>query len=241
MTTVTLYSVPKAPDLPREDYGPLRIRVFVADDNLVMRLGLRSILETHARVAVVGEAATDPDSLHRGRRLSPDVIVLGTGRHQLEQSLAGVAAAAAVLVVADTDESHQVQHALRLGVTSYLVHGQFTADDLVSAVLSTARREPFLSPGVLSGIVGTFRDAALPQPTVVAPPADHRLSRREAELMELIVLGRTNREIAQTLYISEKTVKNHVNHIYAKLSARNRAEVIAVWLGLRAAPDRFAA
>lgn len=238
---MTLYSVPKAPDLPREDHGPLRIRVFVADDNLVMRHGLRSILETHARVSVVGEAGTDPDSLHRGRRLSPDVIVLGIGRHQLEQSLAGVAAAAAVLVVADTDESHQVQHALRLGVTSYLVHGQFTADDLVSAVLSTARREPCLSPGVLSGIVGTFRDAALPQPTVAAPPADHRLSRREAELMELIVLGRTNREIAQTLYISEKTVKNHVNHIYAKLSARNRAEVIAVWLGLRAAPDRFAA
>ncbi|MFD0598255.1 LuxR C-terminal-related transcriptional regulator [Catellatospora coxensis] len=59
--------------------------------------------------------------------------------------------------------------------------------------------------------------------------------------MELIVLGRTNREIAQTLYISEKTVKNHVNHIYTKLSARNRAEVIALWLGLRSGPDRFAA
>ncbi|MEU7821667.1 response regulator transcription factor [Catellatospora sp. NPDC049133] len=238
---MTLYSVPKAPDLP--DRGPLRVRVFVADDNLVMRLGLRSILETHARVAVVGEAGADPDSLHRGRRLSPDVVVVGVGPHQrrLEQSLSGLAASAAVLVVADTDESHQVQQALRLGVTSYLVHGQFTADDLVDAVLSTARRQPYLSPGVLSGIVGTFRDSALPPPAPGAPPADHRLSRREAELMELIVLGRTNREIAQTLYISEKTVKNHVNHIYAKLSARNRAEVIAVWLGLRAAPDRFAA
>ncbi|MEV0460356.1 response regulator transcription factor [Catellatospora methionotrophica] len=238
---MTLYSVPKVPDPP--NHGPLRIRVFVSDDNLVMRLGLRSILETHPRVTVVGEAGADPDSLHRGRRLSPDVIVVGVGLRQrtLEQSLSGLAAAAAVLVVADTDASPQVQHALRLGVTSYLVHGQFTADDLVSAVLSTARAEPYLSPGVLSGIVGTFRDAALPSPGHGAPPADHRLSRREAELMELIVLGRTNREIAQTLYISEKTVKNHVNHIYAKLSARNRAEVIAVWLGLRTAPDRFAA
>ena len=67
------------------------------------------------------------------------------------------------------------------------------------------------------------------------------LSAREAEVMDLIATGRSNGEIARQLFLSEKTVKNHVNHIYAKLSARNRAEVIAVWLGLRAAPDRFAA
>lgn len=239
---MTLYAVPKAPDLPRDDRLPLRVRVHVAEDNLVMRHGLRVILESNTQIAVVSEAGADTEALAQAGRLSPDVVLLGTRPRcrPLDQIPLGPDSPA-VLLLADGTDSRDVQQALRLGVTSYLVHGQFDVAGLVDAVLSTARRQPCLSPGALAAIVETFQTRQAAAAAPIAPAADHGLSRREAELMELIVLGRTNREIAQTLYISEKTVKNHVNHIYAKLSARNRAEVIAVWLGLRSTPDRFAA
>ncbi|MFI7609245.1 response regulator transcription factor [Micromonospora sp. NPDC049366] len=239
---MTLYAMPKAPALPLEDRLPPRVRVHVAEDNLVMRHGLRAVLEGNARIAVVSEAGADPEALAQAGRLSPDVVLIGAGPRCRPLNRRPICPEGpAVVMLADSADALDIQQALRLGVISYLVHGQFDADGLVDAVLSTARRQRCLSPGAIAAIVETFQTTPLPVAAPSTPPADHGLSRREAELMELIVLGRTNREIAQALYISEKTVKNHVNHIYAKLSARNRAEVIAVWLGLRSAADRFAA
>ncbi|MFD0598256.1 hypothetical protein ACFQZ4_43255 [Catellatospora coxensis] len=161
---MTLYSVPKAPDPPREERGPLRVRTHIAEGNLVMRRGLRGLLEANARISIVGETGADADALRNAGRLSPDVIVLGLdSRHRPLEQVPPAPEGPAVLVLADTDDSYQVHHALRLGVTSYLVHGQFDADDLVDAVLSTARRQPWLSPSVLAGIVESFQTGPGPR------------------------------------------------------------------------------
>jgi DNA-binding NarL/FixJ family response regulator len=112
------------------------------------------------------------------------------------------------------------------------VHGQFSPIECVDAVVAAAAGRHRVSPPVLDALVEHLRSA--PEPG--APGRDsrgtHGLSRREVEIMEHIVRGRANGHIARALYISEKTVKNHINHVYAKLGTRNRAESIALWLGL---------
>jgi DNA-binding NarL/FixJ family response regulator len=217
--------------------SPIRIRALISDDNLLVRHGLRSVLESSNQVKVVGEADTRTEAMARAQRLRPDVIVVGQHAAPVDDEAgAEPASSAGVLVLAHSDDRHLVERAFRAGATSYLVHGQFVAADLIAAVVATAQRQPYLSPGAVATMVESFRSPAAPVATKDRPSGDprprQRLSRREAELMEHIVCGRTNREIAGRLFISEKTVKNHVNHIYTKLSARNRAEVIAIWLGL---------
>ncbi|GHJ46928.1 DNA-binding response regulator [Catellatospora sp. TT07R-123] len=224
--------------------GTIRIRALISDENLLVRLGLRAVLEGSDRVLVVGEAGSRVETIACAEHLSPDVIVVG------EQALAAgaepagpLAGRAGVLVLSHTDERRAVQRAFRDGATSYLVHGQFVPDDLVAAVVATADRRPYLSPGAVAAMVECLRAPAEP----AEPPRPdrettrglrHQVSRREAELLEHIVCGRSNREIATRLFISEKTVKNHINHIYTKLGARNRAEAIALWLGLSDHPQR---
>lgn len=252
---MTLYSV-AAPGCTAEETGPSpRVRALIADDNLVMRLGLRSVLESSDQISVVGETNADVEAVRRAERLSPDVLVFGAHEHWWapQAALARLHDRVGLLVVAHSDDPQLVRQAFRYGATSYLVHGQFVPDELISAVVATAHGKPYLSPGVIATIVESFRDATDepdpapagadpgPDPGSPAHAMENRLSPRESELMELIVLGHTNREIARTLFISEKTVKNHVNHIYTKLGARNRAEVIAMWLGLRTTHETRAA
>ncbi|RZU53471.1 LuxR family two component transcriptional regulator [Krasilnikovia cinnamomea] len=227
--------------------GPtLRVRTLIADANLVMRLGLRAMLDASEQILVVGDVDDGSGAVQRAERLCPDVVVVGAGTGGPDGCiLPRLNRKAGVLVLSGSDEPRLVEQAFRDGATSYLVHGQFTTADLISAVVSTAERRPYLSPGAVSAVVESFRSSlpgvtaavsgtAVP-PEVPAraprPPADHPLSRREAELMAHVMRGRTNGEIARTLFISEKTVKNHINHIYTKLGARNRAEAMAIWLG----------
>jgi|KBSSwiStaDraftv2_1062776.scaffolds.fasta_scaffold212880_3 DNA-binding NarL/FixJ family response regulator len=216
--------------------SPARVRSVIADENLVMRLGLRSILESSGQVSIISETGIDLENLQRAERLSPDVIILGAyGQWWMgESALAGLSGRAAALILADDGGAAPVHWAFAHGATSYLVHGQFTADELVAAVLATAHGQPYLSPGVIATVVECLRHIPVDtRATAGKAGAGPGLSPREAELMEQIVLGHSNREIASSLYISEKTVKNHVNHIYTKLGGRNRAEAIALWLGLR--------
>jgi DNA-binding NarL/FixJ family response regulator len=133
-----------------------------------------------------------------------------------------------VMMLTYTDEEEQVVAAIRAGAAGYLVHGQFDADELVSRVRQLAAGETVLSPAV----VGTVFEALLRtpgSPDEAWGPAS--LTAREREIMNLIAQGLTNGQIAERFVLSEKTVKNHVNRIYAKLGASNRAQATALWLG----------
>ncbi|GAA1419689.1 LuxR C-terminal-related transcriptional regulator [Catellatospora coxensis] len=210
-----------------------RIRALISDDNLLVRLGIRSVLETSDRISVIGEAACPAETAGRAVSLAADVIVTSRAVPSGHDAPRPVHRPA-VLVVAHSAEQHLVVQALRDGAIGYLVHGQFAAADLVKAVVATAGGHPYMSPGAVAAVVESLRTpASTPEPEPEPEPGPRGLvSRREAELMDNIVRGRTNREIAGRLYITEKTVKNHVNHIYLKLGARTRAEAIAIWLGL---------
>jgi DNA-binding NarL/FixJ family response regulator len=127
-----------------------------------------------------------------------------------------------------TDESEKVVEAIRQGASGYLIHGQFEADELAGRIRQLAAGETVLSPAV----VGTVFDALRRppgSPDEASGPAS--LTSREREVMNLISQGLTNQQIAERFVLSEKTVKNHVNRIYGKLGATNRAHATALWLG----------
>jgi DNA-binding NarL/FixJ family response regulator len=212
--------------------GP--VRALVVDDDLVVRLGLTSLLEASGRVAVAGEASDGDEALALARQHLPDVVLLDVRLPRCDglSVLPRLVELARVLMVTSSDEPAVIAQALRAGATGYLVHGQFTPAECVDAVVAAAAGRHRVSPPVLDALVEHLR--SVPKPG--APGGDarntHGLSRREVEIMEQIVRGRWNGHIARVLYISEKTVKNHINRVYAKLGTRNRAESIALWLGL---------
>jgi DNA-binding NarL/FixJ family response regulator len=209
--------------------GP--VRVMVVDDNTVIRTGLRSLLALSADVLVVAEAANGKEAVETAQRVHPDVVLLDVRMPVLD----GVSAAkelaqqAKVLMLTYADDGEVITSALRSGASGYLVHGAFQPEELVRAVVGTAHGDSHLSPaaaGVLVSAVRSELGRAAPDRVRLA------LSEREAEVMDLIASGRSNVDIASTLFLSEKTVKNHVNRIYAKLAVRTRSQAIALWLGV---------
>ncbi len=197
--------------------------------DVIARLGLRTLLQVSGKVAVVGEADGMPAALAQFGRLAPDVALLHTrtAGTDLLVELRELARHALVLVLANDESPLAVERALRAGATGYLINGQYSPDELVGAVLATANGQPRLSPSAVRVLIDRLRTIRGRREQV----RPRQLSQRETEIIDHLVRGRTNAEIARSLGISEKTVKNHVNHVYAKLHTRNRAETVALWLG----------
>ncbi|MGW1462835.1 LuxR C-terminal-related transcriptional regulator [Streptomyces sp. NPDC002308] len=270
------------------------MRVVVADDNPVVRAGLGALLTGRHDIEVAAQAANGREAYEAALSLRPDVVLLDVRMPGVDgiSALPHLVPIAPVLMLTYSRESTIVREALRLGASGYLVHGEFSADQLVQAVrdtrdgrahfsstaanallahvrrdvpsdqtplpdgLGTAitsgpMREEYGQPGSLAE-TGSFLDETHPrgkveslsqmQPRVGqssgtggAPSngnrLDHGLSSREVEIMELIASGMSNQQIAATCFISEKTVKNHINRIFTKLESRSRSEAIARWLG----------
>lgn len=211
---------------------PIRrpVTVAVVDDNDVIRSGLRSLLDTCPELHVIGEAGDGESAVELIRRMQPDVTLLDVRmpRRDGVSVAAEVSGMTRVLMLTYSDAPEVVRAALEAGAGGYLVHGSFRSEELVSAVLSTAAGSSVLSEVALDAI----RSALLAPSTPTAPQRpDVGLSPREVEVMEHIATGLSNAEISRLCFLSEKTVKNHVNHIFAKLVVRTRAEAVATWLG----------
>jgi DNA-binding NarL/FixJ family response regulator len=205
------------------------INALIVGADVIARLGLRTLLQISGRVTIVGEAEGGWDGIPQIGRLGPDVVLLH-GRlagSELLAELRELTRHARVLLLSDDDSPPAVERALRSGATGYLINGQYGPDELITAVVATAKGQPRLSPTALRVLIDRLRTARGNREANQPP----QLSRREVEIVNQLVRGRTNAEIARSLGISEKTVKNHVNHVYAKLHTRNRAETVALWLG----------
>jgi DNA-binding NarL/FixJ family response regulator len=206
------------------------IRVLIADDNPVIRRGIAALLAEANDIKVVAEAADGRDAIDRARALRPDVVLLDVRMPVMD----GIAAAgplsqlARVMMLTYTDEQEPVVAAIRAGASGYLVHGQFEAEELVRRVRELAAGETVLSPVVVGTVFEALRKTP-GSPDEASGPAS--LTMREREIMNLIAQGLTNGQIARQFVLSEKTVKNHVNRIYAKMGASNRAQATALWLG----------
>jgi DNA-binding NarL/FixJ family response regulator len=215
-----------APTALSDHPPPARVSVVVVDDNAVIRMGLRSIVEASSTMRWLGEAADGVEAVRVIREKVPDVVLLDVRmpRRDGVQVAAEVRAWSRVLMLTYSDAPEVVRAALDAGANGYLVHGQFTGIELERAVLAVASGAMLLSAPAAEAL----RNASAPP--APCPRSDLGLSDRQGEIMELVAAGRTNGAIAQELYLSEKTVKNHVNHIFARLGVASRAEAVSVWL-----------
>lgn len=209
----------------------MSVSVLVVDDNAVVRSGLRGLLDASPEVHVVGEAWDGEQALDLARRLQPDVVLLDVRMPRKDGVAVAqqISAATRVLMTTFTDDADTVRQAVEAGASGYLVHGAFEAAELVGSVLAVAR-----GSGVFSGVaLNALRTPAAQLP---APPRAPRwqelgLSERQGEIMELIAGGLSNSAIAARCYLAEKTVKNHINRIFAALGVTTRAEAVALWYG----------
>jgi DNA-binding NarL/FixJ family response regulator len=211
------------------------IRVLIADDNAVIRQGVRALLTASADdIEVVGEAATGREAIDQAEALRPDVVLLDIRMPVMD----GVKAAerlsdhCKVMMLTYSDDEPMVAGAIRAGAHGYLVHGRFEPDELTRAVRDLAGGKRIVSPSVAPVIFELVARGENHEPASRRDSGPDALTEREREVMTSISRGRSNRDIAAELVISEKTVKNHIRAIYDKLGVGSRAEAMAVWLGI---------
>ncbi|MBT2478029.1 response regulator transcription factor [Streptomyces sp. ISL-94] len=218
----------------------MALRVLIADDNPVVRAGLAALLATTPDIEVAAAASDGREALHLTRLHAPDVILLDVRMPGVDgiSALPHLVQLAPVLMLTYSQETEIVREALLLGAGGYLVHGEFTPDHLVAAVRDVGAGRAHFSPTAASTVLAELRASSHPQRTVGQSSERYRpnriefgLSSREEEVMDLIASGMSNQQIAATCFISEKTVKNHINRIFAKLQSATRSEAIARWLG----------
>ncbi|MCX4729856.1 response regulator transcription factor [Streptomyces sp. NBC_01363] len=286
---------------------PGALRVIVADDNPVVRAGLGVLLSGRDDIEVVAEAADGRQAYDMAVLHRPDVVLLDVRMPGVDgiSALPHLVQVASVMMLTYSRESEIVHEALRLGAGGYLVHGEFTADQLVQAVCDTKYGRANFTATAANALLAHMRQGPGPQGRPLpeglgaalttgvpyqgggydghasgsaqqhgapahtpksepTPPAarparpsqglshlqpvvtqssmtggpgaglnrqQFGLSSREVEVMELIASGMSNQQIAATCFISEKTVKNHINRIFTKLHSASRSEAIARWLG----------
>ncbi|MBB6556491.1 response regulator transcription factor [Nonomuraea rubra] len=194
------------------------IRVLIADDHPVVRQGLRTFLDLQDDITVVGEAGDGAQAVELVGELSPDVLLLDLkmpvmdGLGALER-LSG--RATRIVVLTSVSDPSDVGPAMRAGAAGFL-YKDVDPTALVQAVRAVHGGQVLLAPEAAEAMLATAADAAVPAPVP--------LTEREREVLALIAAGRSNREIARSLAVAEKTVKTHVSNVLMKLGVQDRTQ-----------------
>ncbi len=209
----------------------MTITVFIADDQELVRTGLRMILDVQPGIEVVGEAADGREAVTKARQLRPDVCLFDIRMPELNgieatRQLAGpdVADPMAVVVITTFDLDEYVHGALKAGARGFLLKDA-GPQLLVQAIEAAANGDALIAPSITGRLLATF--AANSDDAPPAQPIEP-LTAREEEVLVTVAAGHTNAEIADELYIGLSTVKTHLASLMTKLGARNRVE-IAMW------------
>jgi DNA-binding NarL/FixJ family response regulator len=202
------------------------ITVVLADDQGMVRAGLRSLLEADPDIDVVGEAADGLEAIEEVRRREPDVVLMDIRMPELDglsatRTLIAERPDLRVLALTTFDLDEYVFEALRAGASGFLLKDA-PAEELTNAIHVLARGDALLAPAVTRRIVEAF--VAQPEPAEM-PDLDD-LSPREVEVLKLLAAGATNAQIADELVVSEATVKTHVSNLLAKLRLRDRIHAV---------------
>lgn len=202
------------------------IRVLIADDHPTLRRGLQSLLASYADIEVVGEADNGAAVLRAAADLSPDVILLdvqlpGLDGVEVAQRLRHQAPKARIIILTAYNNDEYVLGALRAGAYAYLLKN--TSDEtLVESIRQVHQGKRLLSPSLMDKVLQEFQTV-----TEVHARQESGLSEQELRVVGLMAQGRTNKEIAEEMCWSDRTIKRKVEDIMAKLGARNRAQVVA--------------
>ncbi|MET7439124.1 MULTISPECIES: response regulator transcription factor [unclassified Streptomyces] len=205
------------------------IRVFLLDDHEVVRRGVHDLLDDEPDITVVGEAATVEQALVRVPALRPDVAVLDvrlpdgdgvTVCRELRSTMPDLAC----LMLTSFDDEEALLDSIMAGASGYVLK-QIQGSDLVSAVRTVARGQSLLDPSATARLMARLRGGEQQEKEPDALPG---LTDREREILALIGEGLTNRQIGQRLYLAEKTVKNHISRLLAKLGVERRIQAAVI-------------
>jgi DNA-binding NarL/FixJ family response regulator len=202
------------------------VRVLIADDHPLFREGMRGRLDRVADVAVVGEAASGDEAVELAHKLEPDVILMdikmpGLNGIEATREIQQASPQIGVLVLTMFEDDDSVFAAMRAGAKGYLLKDS-GGEGVVHAIRAVASGEAVFGPGVAERIMGFFA-----APRAAAPQrAFPELTEREEEVLSLVAQGKANREIARQLFVSLKTVRNHVSNILLKLQVADRAQAV---------------
>ena len=199
------------------------IRVLIVDDHGVVREGLRTFLDLQDGIEVVGEAADGEQGIEQAELLAPDVILMDLVMPKLDgvgamRELRRRASDTHVIVLTSFLDDDRLMPAIQAGAAGYLLKDVEPAE-LARAIRAADAGDAILDPTVAARVVRAIADGSTP-----AVPDQDRLTRREHEVLTLIAHGRSNKRIAYELGISEKTVKTHVGHLFAKLGVTDRTQ-----------------
>jgi DNA-binding NarL/FixJ family response regulator len=204
--------------------GTSKINVFLLDDHEIVRRGVKELLEAEPDITVVGEAGSAASALARIPALKPDVAVLdirlpdGDGVSVCREIRSRMPAVACLMLTSFSDDE-ALFDAIMAGAAGYVLK-QIRGTDLVGAVRTVAAGESMLDPEAASKVMARMR-----QPSQTDPLA--RLTAQERRILELIGEGLTNRQIGERMYLAEKTVKNYVSGLFAKLGMERRTQAAA--------------
>jgi DNA-binding NarL/FixJ family response regulator len=204
-----------------------RVRVLLVDDDDLMRAGLRSVLSSDETIEVVGEAGDGRAALDEIRKLRPDLVLMDIRMPELDgisatREVLAVEPDVKVVVLTTFEEDDYIFEALSAGASGFLLK-RTKPEELIAAIHTVAAGDSLLSPSVTRRVIDRM---ATQPPAALSGARLEALTPREREVLELVGRGLSNREIAESLFIEESTVKTHVKRILMKLGLRDRVQAV---------------
>jgi two-component system response regulator DevR len=204
-----------------------RQRILLVDDHEVVRVGLKALLDKHPDFDVIAEAASAREAIEKTKANKPDVVVMdirlkGGSGIEACQEITEQLPDTKVIMLTSYAEDEMLFSAIRAGASGYVLK-QIGSEDLIHAIEAIGRGEALLDPAVTQRVFQEVRKAAREEEA----SAFAELTQQEMHVLQLVSEGRTNRQIAEMLFLGEGTVRNYVSSILSKLNVRNRAEAAA--------------
>ncbi len=207
------------------------IKILLVDDQYLVREGLSSLLQNKPDLEIVGEAENGQQGVEKALALQPDVVLMDMRMPVMDgvaatRTLQKQAPEIKIVVLTTFDDDDYVSQAMQYGAKGYLLKDT-PSEELAQAIRSVHKGYTHLGPGLFEKVM-----ASPVKTEPETPPEFNKLTPREQEVLSLIAAGQSNREIAETLYISERTVKNHVNSILNRLNLRDRTQAAILFKSL---------
>jgi two-component system NarL family response regulator len=205
------------------------IRVLIVDDHVLFRRGLAQLLLLEDGIDVVGEGEDGEEGVRRAEELAPDVVLMDVRMPRVSgieatRRLAAALPSARILMLTVSDEEDDLYEAIKAGAAGYLLK-ESSIEEVAEAVRAVMHGQTLISPSMASKLIQEFNNLSRRAETRRSVPIP-RLTEREMDVLRLMARGLSNREIAEHLFISENTVKNHVRNILDKLHLHSRMEAV---------------
>jgi two-component system NarL family response regulator len=209
------------------DVGSDAIRVLICDDHALFRRGLIMVLESEEGIDVVAEAEDGEEAIEKAEEAAPDVVLMDVRMPRMSgieatRAIADAVPAAKILMLTVSDEEEDLYEAVKAGATGYLLK-EISIEEVANAIRAVVTGQSLISPSMASKLLSEFNNLAKQAQQKVLVP---KLTDRELQVLKLVAQGMSNREVAEELFISENTVKNHVRNILEKLHLHSRMEAV---------------